>query len=160
MGAVRSGFPYSVFDPTVSGGLIYNNRADLVGPAYMNSPVPGGVQLLNPNSFQDPAGAVGNTGRNEFRGPGLASADLSVSRSFALRWLGEGGRVALRADMFNVLNHANLNNPAAIFSPQAVAEGTFGVATYGRQDSVTGFPASTPLDETPRQIQLMVRVSF
>ena len=161
MGAIRSGFPYSVFVPEQSGGLFYNNRANLVGNPYVTTNVPGGVQLLNPAAFQIPAdGTVGNTGRNEFRGPGLASADLSLSRSFALPWLGEAGRLALRADFFNVFNHANLNNPSNLLTSETLAQSTFGIATYGRQDSVTGFPSTTPLDETPRQIQLMLRVTF
>jgi hypothetical protein len=117
--------------------------------------------LLNSAAFQSPANNVpGNTARNEFRGPGVASMDVSLSRSFPLRWLGEGGRLTLRADAYNFLNHANLNNPAAVFNPTTVFQKTFGVATYGRQDSRSGFPSSVPLDETSRQIQLMIRVNF
>ena len=161
MGAVRSGFPYSVFAPSVSGGLIYNNRANLIGDPYTNTSAKGGVQFLNAAAFQIPAaGQVGNTGRNAFRGPGLASADVSLSRSFGLKWLGEAGRIFVRADVFNLLNHANLNNPSAMLTTTAVSQRTFGVATYGRQDAVTGFPSTTPLDESPRRIQLMLRLVF
>jgi hypothetical protein len=161
MGAIRSGFPYSVFAPTVSGGLIYNNHANLTGDPYQRSDVTGGVELLNPTAFSIPAaGQSGNTARNEFRGPGLASADFSINRSLAIAWLGEAARVVIRADVFNVFNHANLNNPAASFTQANVSQRTFGVATYGREDAVTGFPSSTPLDESPRVVQLMVRVVF
>jgi hypothetical protein len=161
MGAIRSGFPYTVFAPSQSGGLIYNNTANLIGSPYANTSVAGGLQVLNAKGFQIPAaGQVGNTARNEFRGPGLASADVSASRSFALRWLGEQGMLVFRADMFNVLNHSNLNNPAAMLTAANVAQKTFGVATFGRQDAATGFPSTTPLDESPRTIQLMLRVVF
>ena len=138
-----------------------SNRANLIGNPYVNTSVRGGVQLLNLSAFQIPAaGQVGNTGRNEFRGPGLANIDLSVSRSFHLRWLGEGGQVTLRADMFNVLNHANLSNPSAVLTTATIAQKTFGIATYGREDDEGGFPSAAPLDETPRQIQLMLRINF
>jgi hypothetical protein len=161
LGAVRSGFPYTVFAPTESGGMIYNNRADLIGNPYLNSNVAGGELLLNSQAFREPKnGQVGNSGRNAFRGPGLASADLSVSRSFGLKWLGEAGRVTLRADMYNVLNHANLNNPFAELTTTSVAQKTFGVASFGRVDTRSGFPSNIPLDETNRQIQVMLRVSF
>lgn len=161
LGAVRSGFPYSVFAPDQSGGLIYNNRANLVGDPYTNTSVAGGQRLLNAAAFQQPAnGQIGNTGRNEFRGPGVASMDLSLSRSFGLKWLGEAGRVTFRADAYNFLNHANLNNPFAELTTTSVVQQTFGVATFGRLDSHSGFPSSIPLDETSRQIQLMLRINF
>jgi hypothetical protein len=161
MGAVRSGFPYSVFAPSQSGGLIYNNRANLIADPNAHTNVAGGVQLLNPQAFQLPAaGQVGNTGRNAFRGPGLASMDFSISRSFGLRWLGEGGRLTFRADLFNALNHPNLSDPSNMLTSTSLAQKSFGVASYGRQDLSTGFPASLPLNETPRQIQLMLRVAF
>jgi len=161
LGAVRSGFPYTVFAPTQSGGLIYNNTANLIGDPYLNTPVTGGRLLLNSAAFQQPLNNVAaNTGRNEFRGPGVASMDLSLSRSFGLRWLGEGGRLTLRADAYNFLNHANLNNPAASLTNTTAFQKTFGVATFGRQDARSGFPSTIPLDETSRQIQLMLRLNF
>jgi len=63
--------------------------------------------------------------------------------------------VNLRADAFNFLNHANLGNP----DPQLSSE-TFGFASYGRKAAPTGFPGLLPLNETARQIQLMVRVEW
>jgi hypothetical protein len=54
-----------------------------------------------------------------------------------------------------VLNHSNLNNPdTQLNSP------TFGIALYGRTGTPSGFPAVTPLNETPRQIQLSARITF
>jgi hypothetical protein len=69
--------------------------------------------------------------------------------------LGEGARLTLRADAFNVLNHANLNNPV-----NNLGLPDFGIASWGRQGSYSGFPAVAPLDETARQIQLLVRLEF
>ena len=159
LAAFRSGFPYSVSVPIVfagTEGIILNNRADLVGAISNPAPVPGGELLLNRSAFREPArGLLGNTGRNAFRGPGFYNVDLSLSRSFALPWLGEGGRFTFRADAYNVLNHANLSNPDSSFSSD-----TFGVALYGRQGRESTFPGLAPFVESPRQVQLMLRVEF
>ena len=81
--------------------------------------------------------------------------DLSLARTFSVKWLGESGRITVRADAFNFLNHANLNNPDSFLNSR-----TFGIATYGRQGRDTGFPGVAPLNETARQIQLLLRVEF
>ena len=159
MAAFRTGFPYTV--RTGATGALLNQRADIVDAAHIAAPLgtaaaPGSVALLNPAAFAAPAtGLPGSSGRNAFGGPGLWNIDLSVSRSIALRALGESRRLILRADFFNAFNHANLNNPVArLGSP------IFGQASYGRLDYNNGFPAMVPLNETPRQIQIMVKVEF
>jgi hypothetical protein len=60
-----------------------------------------------------------------------------------------------RFSAFNVLNHANLNNPEPLLGAR-----NFGVATFGRRGRESGFPALTPLDERPREMQLMLRFEF
>lgn len=169
LAAFRTGFPYSVEAPQtdIIPGIaaIENQRADLLTPAsaYYASPpaAPGGKILLNAAAFGIPAGGVvGNSGRNTFRGPGIYNVDFSLGRTFAVPSLWkakvrEGTRLTLRADAFNVLNHANLNNP-----DQLVGSPTFGLATFGRQGTASGFPAVSPVNETARQFQLMVRLEF
>jgi len=78
-----------------------------------------------------------------------------MSRSFPVKYVGESGRLTVRVDAFNFLNHANLNNPDALLTSP-----TFGVAAYGRTERASGFPAVTPLNETARQFQLILRLSF
>jgi hypothetical protein len=166
LAAFRSGQPYTVYgtsSTTAGQGLVMNNRANIVdgnGVVFSNpASVPGGVQLLNPAGFSEPAtGALGNSGRNAFTGPGFYSLDLSLARVFSLPWLGESGRLRIRADAYNVLNHTNLGNPNATFTDPLSSQ--FGVATYGRQGFASGFPAVSPLNETPRQIQLSLKVEF
>ncbi|HME10189.1 MAG TPA: carboxypeptidase regulatory-like domain-containing protein [Bryobacteraceae bacterium] len=163
LAAFRSGFPFTVTGSSgtpSSGGEPYNPRVDIVEPnnIYLSKPIPvaGGFQLLNPAAFQDnPNG--GNEGRNALRGPGLYNIDLSLSRSFGIKYLGEAGRLVLRADAFNFLNHANLNQPYPYLNLNIPP---FGVAVYGRQGLQSGFPALTPLNETARQIQLLLRLEF
>ena len=159
--AIRSGFPYSPLATALfngSGQDYANNRADLVNAAQavIQTPLPGGVQILNPAAFTPPAaGQLGNLGRNAFRGPGLYNADISLSRRFRFAKLGESGCLTIRADAFNLLNHTNLNNPVTSLDSPA-----FGSALYGRQGFNPGFPTSAPLNEAPRQIQIMVRLAF
>jgi len=135
-------------------------RADLIQPSIAGlspSPeLPGGKILLNAAAFAKPgANAIGASGRNAFSGPGLMSADLSIARRFPVRMLGEAGRVTLRADFYNVFNHANLNNPDSFFTGPH-----FGRALYGRSEKNSGFPVLAPLNETARQVQILFRVEF
>jgi hypothetical protein len=162
--AFRSGFPYTLVSPTdvaaPGAGLILNNRPNLLAPgaAKLAEPadIPGGKQLLNPAAFQAAApSTLGNLGRNSLAGPGFYNLDVSLSRFFPARWLGEGGRLVVRADVFNVLNHANLGNPETL-----VGSPTFGAAQYGRIGRASGFPAVSPLSETARQFQMSARIDF
>ncbi|HTB19319.1 MAG TPA: TonB-dependent receptor plug domain-containing protein, partial [Bryobacteraceae bacterium] len=133
LAAFRSGLPYTVYGPSAAlpgQGLVLNNRANVLDASqavFANpAPVPGGVQLLNPEAFATAApSTLGDTGRNAFTGPGFYSFDLSLARAFHLPWLGESGQLRIRADAYNVLNHANLGNPDAQLNDPA-----FGVASY------------------------------
>jgi hypothetical protein len=175
LAAFRTGFPYTVTAANLieSGGEVENQRADLIIPGAATlanpTPGPGGVYLLNPAAFGVPTTGVGSTGRNEFRGPGLYNVDFSLARSFSVPHLREGTRFTIRADAFNLLNHANLNNPdnllgdsSCVFLPSGKQQCTplFGLATYGRQGTASGFPAVSPVNETARQIQLLLRIEF
>ena len=154
LGAVRSGFPFSVYSDRPD----FNNRAELIRPEKVNPnvPIPGGKLLLDRSAFDSaPTGQVGNTGRNAFQGPGLFNIDLSVARSFALPKFRENARLTVRADAYNFLNHANLNNPVSY-----LGDNSFGEASYGRQEQNSGFPLLTPLTETARLVQLMLRLQF
>jgi hypothetical protein len=158
LAAVRSGLPFTVLAHTPGDLLIFNNRANIVDPSSVSADQaePGGRRLLNASAFRPPAAhQLGASGRNAFRSPGFYNVDFSLSRSVPLRALGEAGRVVLRADVFNILNHANLGTPDPV-----LADSGFGVATYGRQGVATGFPAAIPFQETARQIQLMLRIEF
>jgi len=139
-------------------GEILNQRADRVAAVASGagSDSAGGRQLLNAADFAVPGpGQLGNTGRNAFRGPGLYNLDISLGRSFPVKYVGDSGRLTVRVDAFNFLNHANLNNPDAL-----LGSSTFGLAVFGRRERTSGFPAVTPLNETARQLQFILRLSF
>jgi hypothetical protein len=167
--AVRSGFPFSVtaaIDRPDGGGTLIQNRASVIDSdsASVRENVPCtaagcGVRLLNPAAFAKPeAGRLGTSGRNAFTGPGYYSLDLSLSRRIPLRRGDKGATITLRADVFNILNHANLDRPESFFDP--ASRGSFGVATYGRRGAPAGFPALTPFAETGRQVQLVLKAEF
>jgi hypothetical protein len=169
LAAFRKGTPYTVFatspDIPDSGGIIENQRASLVSPSSaVNSNASagtGGVYILNAAAFRQPgANAPGTSGRDAFIGPGLYNVDASLARTFSIPRFSkfpvrEGTTLTFRADFYNILNHANLGNPDSL-----LGDPNFGLATYGRQGVASGFPATAPLNETARQVQLMIRLMF
>jgi hypothetical protein len=144
----------------LSNLALIDNRAEVIQPnsVYLRKPYPGGAQILNPAAFAvAPNGQVGNAGRNAFTSPGTFSADLSLSRSFAVPQIRECARLVLRADAYNFLNHANLyveaENPTFGYPD-------FGTAQFGTTGVQTTFPVQVPLTVTPRQIQVQLRFEF
>jgi hypothetical protein len=156
MAGVRSGLPFTVVSPyvyTLNGAALpVGARPDLLDPVAVHqaTAVPGGKQLVNSLSLAAPSNLTpGTLGRNAFQGPGFWNVDLSLTRSFALRKLGESGRMQIGASAFNAFNHSNLGLPD-----------TAGLALYGADQNQTQFPAALPLFPSPRRIQLQLKVSF
>jgi Carboxypeptidase regulatory-like domain len=104
-------------------------------------------QYLNPAAFQCAgsnaactvfSGQFGNLGRNSLYGPGQRNFDIAVSRQFRIQ---ERFKMEFRSDFFNILNHANWNNPVSSLSSAA----TFGqITTFG----------------APRIIQMAMKLYF
>jgi hypothetical protein len=151
-----SAFDFNSPGPSAAGdaGLV---RANLVKPVQIFDPrtrrtIAGdtGNFWFDPTSFSNTnfpsdAAAVaapelrtyGSLPRNYLRGPGDYDIDMAFSKTTPIR---EGMRIELRADFFNLLNHAEFSNPDTnISSP------TFGRLLYTYQ---------------PRIIQLALRLSF
>lgn len=85
--------------------------------------------------------AFGNSGTGIANGPGQANLDLSISKSFPLRWPQDGSSLQFRAELFNIFNHPQFADPDNNFSSP-----TFGVIT------------STSVN--PRVGQLALKFSF
>ncbi|MGH9326290.1 MAG: carboxypeptidase regulatory-like domain-containing protein, partial [Terriglobia bacterium] len=83
-----------------------------------------------PNSF-------GNVGRNTLIGPGTFNVDFAIHRTFSLS---ERFKLQYRAELFNLLNNTQLNNPAT-----ELIDRTFGQITSARD---------------PRIIQMALKLTF
>ncbi len=83
------------------------------------------------------SGQFGNLGRNSVYGPGQISWDMSVSRGFKIK---EKLNMDLRGDFFNLMNHANANNPTT-----GISSSTFG--------EITSFGS-------PRIVQMSLKLMF
>ncbi|HYL37501.1 MAG TPA: TonB-dependent receptor [Bryobacteraceae bacterium] len=112
--------------------------------------------VQNPSAFYDQGAAFGNLGRNVVIGPGFTNVDLALWKDTKIT---ERVTWQIRADSFDLLNHANFNNPVpTVPSSQTLgavipASSTFGLITGG-----TRFPAGD--FGTSRQIQLAMKLIF
>ena len=151
----RTGFPFNGVIFGYSPGGYAFSRPDVVSgqPFWIGNPAAPGGQALNPNAFAIPATVrQGTEGRNDIPGFGLTQVDLSLARQFAL---GERVKLQLRADTFNILNHPNFTNPAALVQ--------FGPAYLVSQSTLNnGLGGLNPLFQQggPRSIQLAAKITF
>jgi len=107
---------------------------------------------FDPTAFSQPTGTnLGNTGRNQFRGPGYWNQDLSLFRAFPVG--GGGKRVEFRTEFFNLFNHARWGNP-----DNNVTSGTFG-RTFDA-GAVNAGRSSRDFGTGERQIRLGIRFQF
>ena len=91
------------------------------------------------------------------RGPGLSTWDISVNKDTRLPFLGEGGKLQFRAEIFNILNHANFSLPASI------GRSFIGNLTDPAGTSEAPIPnvgRITTTSTSSRQIQLALKVIF
>jgi hypothetical protein len=90
-------------------------------------------------------------GRNVLRGPPQSNIDLSVAKRFPVS---ESKSFELRADFFNMLNHANRSNP---ISDITVAN------SFGPSGSIIDpgdFGRSLSFDSSPRIVQFALKLTF
>jgi hypothetical protein len=76
----------------------------------------------------------GNSGRNILIGPGTSNLDFSVFKNNYIRRISESFNVQFRAEVFNILNHANFAVPITpdntdIFDSTGAATGVAGLLT-------------------------------
>ncbi|HYL35076.1 MAG TPA: carboxypeptidase regulatory-like domain-containing protein, partial [Bryobacteraceae bacterium] len=108
------------------------------------------VQWLNPQAFQPNAlGGFGTLGRNALRGPGMVSFDVALSRIFKFT---ERYSLQVRADAFNLLNHANFVGAISPAGGPSVSTMTTNLSssTYGQVQGAFD----------PRILQFAMKVFF
>jgi hypothetical protein len=149
----QTGFP---FTPQLS----YNpsNNGDTRNPVrpFLNPNFTGPVVLGNPNQWFNPdafiappgtSGFYGNAGRNTYIGPGLTTWDFSVLKDTKIR---ERLNLQFRAEIFNLLNHANFNTPNLIVFTPPTASNPSGLS--GTAGAITSTSTSS------RQVQFALKL--
>ena len=115
-----SGLPFTVF---ANGGTLNTpgtaQTANITGSMHVLHHIGSGQQWFDPSVFSQPSGCpgsttpcpnpgLGNTGRNQFRGPAYMQNNLSIAKNFAI-W--RESTLAMRLDAFQLTNTPQFNNP-------------------------------------------------
>jgi hypothetical protein len=170
----HSGFPYSALIGTCNRSADRNgdsycpdlpfayNGGVILSPSkqnFINGVFPtchsdgmGNVTLATCPNFDVATRGPGCRCRNIFTGPGYTSVDMTVGKDFVLPragFLGEGSKLAIRANFFNIFNILNLSPfipaaaPTDIFNngTPATNAGQFGHAPDGLAGRVIEFQA-------------------
>ena len=145
---MRTGTPLWVTrgDDVAGVGDTFAQPYDLVGDpdANSNGKLSEGATAdqnfwFNKDAYARPAaGKFGNSPRNNMYGPGQYQWDIALFKNVAVK---AGHSFQFRAEIFNFLNHANLNNPST--DPTS--------STFGRV---------TSKDNSRRDVQLSLRYIF
>jgi hypothetical protein len=155
--SVQDGLPFTVALNSnrsragVNGGTSGIDQPDVLPGRNGSNIVLGGTNLYyDPTAFSlQPAGFLGNFGRNAVRGPGLATLDFSLIKETPVRGLGDNSSLQFRAEFFNLLNRANFSSPN-----RTVFSGTNGAVPLVNAGRITDTAT------TSRQIQLALRLLF
>jgi hypothetical protein len=149
--SASSGMPFTI---TADGGTLNMpgnlQVADQVGDYKILDGKGSAGFFFDPAAFAQPQGVkFGNTGRNQFRGPGQWNMNLSLFRGVRM---GGSRRLEFRAEFFNVTNTPQWRNPLGTTQDPAGVGGTISVtnANFGRNFNVSG----------ERQIRLGARFAF
>ena len=160
-----TGQPLTTFDPHTVQTLTGDVSGTNTGNFYFN---PGAFTTAQVGSISDPCttpskscfpstaqvvanpalGTYGSSTRNILRGPGRTNLDMTFAKTTAIT---ERLKLEIRADAFNLFNHAEFGNPST-----NITSGNFG------QITTTGDPGTQviPVDPKERIIQLAARFTF
>jgi len=152
----RSGFPFNgqISAPSPALGVSFTRPDRVPGaPVWIGDSAAPAGKRLNPDAFAiPPTPRQGTEGRNDISGFGLTQVDLSISRKIPFT---DQVNLLFRADAFNVFNHPNFTNPAAIVG--------FGPSFLQSSAMLNqGLGGLSPLFQEggPRSLQLSLRLSF
>lgn len=137
----QSGNPVNIITTNNSvNGVANTLRPDVTGPIN----IIGSVDRWFDTSVFTPVARFGSLGRNAVLGPGFNNVDFSVLKSINLD---ETRRLQFRAEVFDLLNHANFGQPGRVV----------GSATFGRIIN-TRFPTGD--SGSSRQLQFALKFMF
>ncbi len=131
LSAIVSAVTGTPFTVNANGGSLNTpgttQTADLVAPYRVLHGIGAASNWFDPTAFSQPTGVrTGNTGRNQFYGPGYIQDNLSVFKNFALF---REATLETRLDAFQLSNTPQFANPGT---------GTIGASTFGRITSTLG----------------------
>jgi Carboxypeptidase regulatory-like domain/TonB dependent receptor/TonB-dependent Receptor Plug Domain len=128
--------------PTAPDQAFFNANCDPAPKSFGGALPPGDLRCFN---------LRGNSGRNIMVGPGLSEFDFSVFKNNYIKRISESFNVQFRAELFNVLNHANFAVPVTpdntdVFNGNGGPTGTAG--------------GLTSTSTTAREIQFAMKVMW
>jgi hypothetical protein len=146
-----TGFPVTLFDNSDNslmgtlGNGVNNYLLDtpqfVSGPTDINTNGRTGRAAFNTGLFSEEAlGKLGNAKRRMFHGPGIEDFDMTLQKTLRL---GEGSSLEMRAEAFNVFNHAQFYGPASV-------DGQIESPDFGHIDSAA----------SPRLMQIAAKFAF
>lgn len=162
----QTGQPFTIFSGPAFGE--FEQRVNVDGPVSVTNRPEGAIDTTNlslpgpacqalggnPYAIPGPGGSlfdgtkgtacVGNSGRNEFTGPGLITVNLAIQKGFEV--FGEGRLLTFRTEFYNLLDRANYYNPISTAS----FDGFSLNPQFGKIKSA----------HDPRQIQFALRFSW
>jgi hypothetical protein len=136
--------------PTAANAAFWTANCD-PAPVSLAGPVdPASLQCFN---------LRGNAGRNILIGPGITNVDFSVFKNNHVKKISETFNVQFRAEIFNILNHANFAppGPGDVNTDIFAGDGTSLSPTLGN-GGTAGALLRTTIPE--RQIQFAVKFIF
>ena len=153
--SAASGSPFSVTiggDPLGTNAAIPFDFPDRVQGTGCKSLTTGKQTAdinLNCFVFPNPVNRMGNAGRNELTGPGIVNLDFSAYKNIAIERIKKGANLQLRAEIYNIANHADFSAPTDHFQ---IFDG-----------SGNAVPSAGLIDQTTvtsRQIQFAAKLTF
>jgi hypothetical protein len=91
------------------------------GNFYFNPTAFSTAGLSSINAVLNPSTATyGTLGRNAFLGPHLVNANIAIGKSIAV--IRERASVEIRAEFFNIFNHAEFLNPSTSYTSSAFGQ--------------------------------------
>jgi hypothetical protein len=128
--------------PTAPNQAFFNQYCDPAPPSLGGPLAPGDLRCFNLH---------GNAGRNVIIGPGVTEMDFSVFKNNYIKSVSERFNIQFRAELFNILNHANFGLP---ITPTAtdIFDGTGALSN--------GVGQITKTTTSSRQIQFAVKIIF
>src|SRR3989475_635353 len=155
-----SGEPFSVRSGVRTSNFSHESRVDIVGakPQVRLQDVPGvigPVVFKDASAFAIPAPGTNGTGRNIFEAPGYWNLDLGIGKRFELT---ERFNLQFRAELFNVLNHPNFDNPRDASSGSPSIRSTVFAQTCCQTVAPPTTQTIISTGEAPRVIQFALKI--